>query len=156
MNAQDGTLKSAGFIGKSENKVDAKGRLSIPPAFKKILVPDAEDELVIQYVPSGHLLLFNCEQYSKMQKDIMDRGHIIGKEKMWKTIHRLSEHSHLSSVDSQRRITIPAWLLKMAGISKQVLTFGAFDRVSLWAPEKYDEWISDSDIDDTISDLGLF
>ena len=157
MSEQAAQLKSAGFTGRSENRVDAKGRLSIPAAFRKILSPGEHDEVVILYVPSGHLLLFNKDYWgSTIQQSIIDRSHVIGKENMWRVIHRLSEYSHMSTVDSQGRITVPAWLLEKAGIKKDVVTFGAFDRVSVWAPEAYEKWVGDVDIDSAISDIGLF
>ncbi len=157
MNGQEAQLKSAGFTGRSENRIDAKGRLNIPAAFRKILAPGERDEVVILYVPTGHLLLFNSEYWSTtIQQSIIDRSHIIGKENMWRVIHRLSENSHMSTVDTQGRVTIPARLLEKAGIDKDVITFGAFDRVSVWSPESYDTWIGAVDIDSAISDIGLF
>ena len=157
MNGQETMLKSAGFTGRSENKVDAKGRLSIPAAFRKILAPDKHDEVVILYVPTCHLLLFNKDYWSTtIQQSIIDRSHITGKENMWRAIHRLSEYSHMSAVDNQGRVTIPGWLLKKAKIEKNVITFGAFDRVSVWAPDAYEKWVGEVDIDSTISDIGLY
>ena len=151
------SLKSAGFTGKSENKVDSKGRINIPAAFRKILAPDERDEVVVLYVPTGHLLLFNMDYWNTtIQQTIIDRSHIIGKENMWRTIHRLSEYSNMSTVDSQGRITIPGWLLEKAGIEKDVVVFGAFDRVSVWAPEAYGTWVGEVDIDSTIADIGLY
>lgn len=156
----DSTAQSSsgvGFTGKNDNKVDAKGRLSIPAAFRKMLAPEERDEVVILYVPSGHLLLFNKAYWSTtIQQEIMEKSHIIGKENMWRVIHRLSEYSHMSTVDSQGRVTIPAWLLEKAGIDKDAITFGAYDRVSVWSPSAYSKWVGEVDVDATISDIGLF
>ena len=157
MDEQVTKLKSAGFTGRSENKVDVKGRINIPAAFRRILAPGEHDEVVILYVPTGHLLLFNKEYWgTTIQQSIIDKAHIVGKEDMWRTIHRLSEYSHLSTVDSQGRITIPGWLLEKAGIEKDVITFGAFDRISVWAPDAYKEWVGKVEIDSIIADIGLY
>jgi len=157
MNEQIAQLFEGGFTGKSDNKVDTKGRLSIPAAFRKNLAPEERDEVVILYVPTGHLLLFNKTYWSTtIQQEIMKKAHVIGKENAWRVIHRLSEYSHMSTVDSQGRVTIPAWLLEKAGIDKDVLTFGAYDRVSVWSPSAYAKWVGEVDIDATISDTGLF
>ncbi|MFC1528460.1 division/cell wall cluster transcriptional repressor MraZ [Candidatus Latescibacterota bacterium] len=157
MDGQTTKFKSAGFTGRSENKVDAKGRINIPAAFKRILAPNEHDEVVILYVPTGHLLLFNKEYWgTTIQQSIIDQAHIVGKENMWRTIHRLSEYSHLSTVDGQGRITIPGWLLEKARIEKDVITFGAFDRVSVWAPDAYKGWVGEVEIDSIIADIGLY
>ena len=71
-----------------------------------------------------------------------------------RAIHRLSENSHLSTVDSQGRVTIPGWLLEKAGIGKDALVIGAVDRVSIWEPGRYAVWAhSDGD---NIGDTGVF
>ncbi len=157
MNGQEANLKSAGFTGRSENRVDAKGRINVPASIRKILAPKAHDEVVILYVPTRHLLVFNKDYWSStIQQSIIDRSHVIGRENMWRVIHRLSEYSHMSSVDGQGRITVPSWLLEKAGIDKDVVVFGAFDRVSIWSPEAYETWMGGADVDSTIADIGLF
>ena len=157
MEAQETMLKSAGYTGRSDNKVDAKGRINIPAAFRRILAPDEYDEVVILFVPTGHLLLFNKDYWSTtIQQNVIDKAHVIGKENMWRAIHLLSESSHMSTVDSQGRITIPCWLLEKSKIKKNVIIIGAFDRVSVWAPEVYEKWVGEADIESTIADIGLF
>ncbi len=150
-------LKSAGLTGRSDNKVDAKGRLSIPSAVRKILAPGDSDEVVVLFVPTGHLLLFNREYWSgTIQQTIIDRQDTMGRENVWRAIHRLSENSHMSTVDSQGRITIPHRLLEKAGVDGDAVVIGAFDRVSVWSPVRYEAWINEADIDTAIADMGLF
>lgn len=157
MDAQETMLKSAGFAGRSDNKVDVKGRINIHAPFRRILAPDKYDEVVVLFVPTGHLLLFNKDYWgTTIQQSIIDKAHVIGKENMWRAIHRLSESSHMSTVDSQGRITIPGWLLEKSKIKKDVVIIGAFDRVSIWAPDVYDKWVGEGDIESTIADIGLF
>ena len=157
MSTQETQLQNHGFAGRSANKVDAKGRLNIPTAFRKMLAPDQRDEVVIFFVPTGHLLLFNKKYWiSTIQQSIVDKSHVIGKENMWRVLHRLNEQLHMSTVDSQGRITIPGWLLKKAGIEKEVITFGTYDRISVWAQDAYDRWVGAVDIDNVISDIGLY
>ncbi len=150
-------LKSAGLTGRSDNKVDAKGRIAIPASMRKILAPGENDEVVTLGVPTGHLLLFNREYWSTtIQQSIIDRQAAIGQENVWRAIHRLSENSHMSTVDTQGRITIPHRLLEKAGINGEAVVIGAFDRVSVWAPNRYEAWINESEIDDTIAAIGIF
>lgn len=150
-------LKSAGLTGRSDNKVDSKGRLNIPASMRKVLAPSEYDEVVVVLVPSGHLLLFNREYWSDtIQQSIMDQQVAIGQQNVWRAIHRLSENSHMSTVDNQGRITIPHRLLENAGITDDAVVIGAFDRVSVWAPRRYESWINESDIDGVIAEIGLF
>jgi MraZ protein len=150
-------LKSSGLTGRSDNKVDLKGRLSIPASMRKILAPDDHDEVVVLLVPEVHLLLFNRQYWSDtIQQSIIDSAEKIGPQNVWRAINRLSENAHMSTVDAQGRITIPSRLLKSAGIEGDVVVIGAFDRVFVWHPERYDTWIKASDVDSTISETGIF
>jgi len=146
-------LKSAGLTGRSDNRVDLKGRLNIPSSMRKILAPNEYDEVAVVFFPAGYLLLFNKEYWSNtIQQSIIDSA----KTNKWRAIARLSENSHMSTVDSQGRITIPSRLLKAAGINSEAVVIGAFDRVFVWAPEKYNSWMQEEDIDSAISEIGIF
>ena len=150
-------LKSSGLTGRSDHRVDAKGRLNIPAAMRKVLAPDVHDEVVVLLVPAGHLLLFNMDYWSgTIQQSIIDSAEKIGHENVWRAINRLSENAHMSTIDSQGRITIPGRLLKSAGIESDTVVIGAFDRVFVWKPESYDEWIKADNVDATISKIGIF
>ncbi|MFC1607527.1 division/cell wall cluster transcriptional repressor MraZ [Candidatus Latescibacterota bacterium] len=149
-------LKSSGLTGRSDHRVDSKGRLNIPASMRKVLAPDDHDEVVVLLVPDGHLLLFNREYWSEtIQQSIMDRTESIGSAAVWRAINRLSENAHMSTVDSQGRITIPSRLLKSSGIDGNAVVIGAFDRVFVWNPDNYDQWIGDNDVDSTIADIGI-
>jgi MraZ protein len=150
-------LKSAGLTGRSDNKVDSKGRLNIPASMRKILAPSENDEVVVVLVPTGHLLLFKREYWDEtIQQNIIDQQAALGQQNVWRAIHRLSENSHMTTVDNQGRINIPHRLLENAGITDDVVVIGAFDRVSVWAPRRYESWINESDIDGVIAEIGLF
>ncbi len=150
-------LKSAGLTGRSDNKVDPKGRLAIPASMRKALAPEKNDEVVALSVPAGNLLLFNRDYWGEtVQQNIIDQQAAIGKENVWRVVHRLSENSHMSTVDSQGRITIPHRLLQKAGINGEAVVIGAIDRVSVWATDRYETWINESDIDGAIAAIGIF
>jgi MraZ protein len=149
-------LKSYGLTGRSDNKVDAKGRINIPAQMRKVLAPEPYDEVVILLSSEGHLALFNHEYWvGTIQQNMLNKADAVVGSKEWITIkrsmHRLSENSHLSTVDNQGRITIPAWLLEKAGIAKDAVLIGAADRVSVWSPETYAAWMGSEDEDSAVT-----
>jgi len=149
-------LKSFGLTGRSDKKVDAKGRISVPPSMKKALTPEIHDEIAIILKPDSHLLLFNRQYWNNtIQQGIIDRATLEGGEKTWKVINRLSENSWTSTLDGQSRIMIPRRFLESAGIDKDVAVIGASDRVFVWNPGKYRAWIDQDDIDEIISEIGI-
>ncbi|MCE5250754.1 hypothetical protein LLG96_11100 [bacterium] len=146
-------LKSAGITGRSDNKVDTKGRISIPAPMRKALAPNEYDEVAVVYLPEGHLLLFNKEYWSDT---IQQRFLESEKENKWRAILKLSQDSHMSTVDNQGRITIPSRLLAAAGIKDEAVIIGAVDRAFVWAPDRFESWMQDESVDSTIREIGIF
>ncbi len=151
-------LKSFGLTGRNDYKVDAKGRINLPPRIRKILAPETYDEVVISMASEGHLSVFNKGYWvGTIQQNIIDRVDNVENRENWdamqRAIHRLSENSHMSTVDSQGRITVPRWLLEKAGITKDVVVVGAVDRVSLWAPDRYQAWLDSAQDDSSLAGI---
>jgi len=151
-------LKSFGLTGRSKNKIDAKGRINIPSQMRRILAPNKYDEVVISLGRKGQLSLFNKEYWvNTIQQNIMDRADNVKDAKDWeniqRNIHRISENSHMSAVDSQGRITIPQWLLENAEIEREALVIGAVDRVNIWEQEKYLKWCAQEDEDSAFTGI---
>ncbi len=149
-------LKSFGFTGGSLNKIDVKGRLNIPAQMRRVLAPDAYDEVVISLGREGHLSLFNKNYWQNtILQNFIDKADNASGPKEWVIIQRdiqqLSKNSHMSTVDSQGRITIPQWLLDKVGINKDALVIGSIDRINVWAPEKFEAWNEIIDEDSTSS-----
>ncbi len=145
-------LKSFGLTGRSENKIDAKGRINIPSQMRRILAPNNYDEVVISLGREGQLSIFNKGYWvNTIQQNIMDKADNVKDARSWeniqRTIHRISENSHMSTVDSQGRITVPRWLLGQAEIEREALVIGAVDRVNIWKRDKYQKWIEMEETD---------
>ncbi len=45
-------------------------------------------------------------------------------------------------LDSQSRITIPKTLLEFAEIEKEVVIIGALERIELWNPQTFNEYLN--------------
>ncbi len=151
-------LKSFGLTGRSDNKIDAKGRINIPSQMRRILAPNSYDEVVISMGREGYFSIFNKDYWvNTIQQNIMNQADGVVNKGDWdsiqREIHRLSENSHMSTVDSQGRITIPQWLLEKAGISKDAVVIGAVDRVSIWAPDRYKKWLEQEDADSSLTGI---
>ena len=148
-------LKSAGLTGRSDNRVDSKGRLSVPVTMRKVLAPNDYDEVAVVLAGTSHLILLNREYYTEtIQQSIFDKASAKG-DNPWRSIARLSENTNMSTIDSQGRITIPSRYLENSDIRQQAVVIGAFDRVLVWNPDKYVEWLKEEDVDSSIAELGI-
>lgn len=56
-------------------------------------------------------------------------------------MHRALQDANLSEVDNLNRISVPAPLLQHAGIEKRTVVVGLFNRLELWDPARWQEYL---------------
>ncbi|MEZ5778227.1 MAG: division/cell wall cluster transcriptional repressor MraZ [Paracoccaceae bacterium] len=132
------------FRGSETFKVDAKGRVSIPAPFRRVIEasdPDWKDGLrpsiVIVYGPPEQtwLEVFSMdaiheidEQISLMQRGSPDRLRV--EELMY-------GQSFESQIDDDGRLTIPQKLREKIGLSNEAFFISAGDYFTIWNPATY-------------------
>lgn len=146
------------FRGESQHKVDAKGRVSIPASFRRVL--EASDpnwksgeypELVIVYGDHrrNYLECYTMEAIEEVDTkiDALPRGSM--ERKM---LQRLFHgQSHPTNVDETGRLVLPAKLREKIGLDKEAFFIAAGDTFQIWNPETYEkeelakteEWLED-------------
>ena len=146
------------FRGEGVQKVDGKGRVSIPAHFRRVLEagdPTWTDgkapEFVIVYGDEkrDYLECFTIDSANEMDAKIeaLPRGHAVRK--------RLSKLFHGQSlpanVDETGRIVLPAKLRQKIGIEAEAYFIAMGDTFQIWHPDAYEAQDSDvSDVDDLI------
>jgi len=133
------------FRGESQHKVDAKGRVSIPASFRRVL--EAGDpnwqsgqnpELVIVYGDHrrNYLECYTMEAIDEVDAKIDDlpRGSL--ERKM---LQRLFHgQSFPTNVDETGRLVLPAKLRAKIGLEGEAFFIAAGDTFQIWKPETYD------------------
>ena len=127
------------FVSTFTNKIDAKGRVSIPAPFRAVLERD------------GYAGGIYC--YPSLDAPALDAGG----ERLAKKIDGLlsglpdysDERDELSvalygevqvlSIDGDGRIVLPQGLRAHAGIGDQITFVGLGDKFQMWSPERFDE-----------------
>ncbi|WP_371169152.1 division/cell wall cluster transcriptional repressor MraZ [Aliiroseovarius sp. 2305UL8-7] len=135
------------FRGEGRHKVDAKGRVSIPALFRRVLEagdPDWTDGLnpniVIVYGDErrNYLECYTMEAIDEVDDKIaeMQRG---SNER--RTLERLFNGQSLpTNVDDTGRLVLPAKLRQKLGIEKEAFFIATGDTFQIWKPETYDEF----------------
>lgn len=134
------------FRGDDNNKVDGKGRVSVPALFRRVLqacdpnwTEGLNPELVIVYGNPRNKFMecYTIEAIEEVDAkiDAMPRG---SKERriLQQIFHG---QSFPTSVDETGRLLLPAKLRKMFGITEYAYFFGAGDTFQIWNPETYDQ-----------------
>lgn len=124
------------MTGEYYHQIDEKGRLRIPTKLKDALGSDP----VITKGSSGCLFLFPKEKADKLFESIFSADDIEDTPRT-KALRELGATYTPVEVDKQGRINLPQSLLTRAGIKKNVVTIGAFDRAEIWSEERWKEYV---------------
>ena len=133
------------FRGSDTFKVDAKGRVSIPAPFRRVIEasdPDWKDGLrpniVIVYGPESQnwLDVFSMEAIHEMDEQIgmMQRGspeRLMIEELMY-------GQSFEAQIDDDGRLTIPQKYRDKIGLTNEAFFISAGDYFRIWNPEAYE------------------
>ena len=128
------------FIGKYEAKADAKGRIFIPSAYRKLL-PDGEKERVVirKDAENDCLVVFPESVWNAKVDDF--------KLKLdeWNSVDQLILMQFVSDaewldIDSQGRILISKKNLLAIGVENPDFLFvGMINRFAIWSKSKYEQ-----------------
>ena len=129
----------ASFIGDYTCKVDVKGRIILPMAFKKLMSADATDHLVVKKdIFENCLVLYSIEdwnrQLEKIRKNInpYNREHNMFLRNFFRGTAELM-------LDNNNRMLVPKKLLDCIGAERDVILSGQDGRIEIWAADSYDK-----------------
>jgi len=127
----------APFIGEYACKVDAKGRIIFPSAFKKQVSVETGNRFVVKRdIFEKCLLLFPISEWERQMKIIRSRTNIYNQEHN-RFLRMFYQGTAEMVVDGSSRILIPRRLLDFAGIGSEVILAGQSGKIEIWDPSLY-------------------
>lgn len=133
------------FIGDYTCKVDPKGRIMLPQAFKKNMPEVARDRFVIKKdIYEKCLVLYPIDEWQRRIQIILDNTNQFNREHRM-LIREFSKDTAEVELDANNRILIPSRLLKMAEIDKDVVLAGQLGQIEVWSKELYEQTGINSD-----------
>ena len=134
------------LIGTYECKADAKGRLMLPSAFKKQLLPVLQDGFVLKRgVFQPCLELYPMAEWNMLMQKMNKLNRF--KKKNNDFIRRFTAGVKMIEIDSTGRLLIPKDLVAFAGISKELVLSSAVTILEIWDKDKYEQAIDDATTD---------
>lgn len=121
------------FLGSYQNQLDAKGRVSLPAAFRR----EAADQafvLIQAHAPS--LTLYPEGAWTEVEERLQDLLRRQPEARLW--VLRMMATAVEVVPDGQGRILIPARLKEAAELDGQAVLVGAIDKVEIWNPERFE------------------
>jgi len=119
------------FLGEYEYRVDAKGRLPLPPRFREKL----KTGLVLTAGPEKCIVAYAPADWEKLA------GELTGGSIVPSKLRRLNRAMFASAydllLDAQGRVALPQFLREHAGIDNEVVVAGANTYFEIWNKEEW-------------------
>lgn len=132
------------FLSTFVNKIDKKGRVSVPASFRASLTPsqssshgDPSFSGIVVFRSLKHPALEGCS-VDRMQRlsNSIDRLDLFS-DAQDDLVSAIFADSHLLSFDSEGRVSIPEDFLKFANLTDQVAFVGRGATFQLWSPDVF-------------------
>lgn len=117
--------------------VDHKGRIAVPAKFRKVLLPEADSTYVVTKGFDKCLSLYSLDQWMDFADSLAKLPKT--KKRSRNVVRWFMANAERVQVDSQGRIKIPQHLLKYAGVKKDAVIIGVYDRMEIWNRKDYEE-----------------
>lgn len=128
------------FIGEYSAKVDDKGRLVFPAAFKGIMPVGGDMRFVVKKdLFADCLEMYTYEEWEKQSEQVKAKLNLFNKEHaiFWREYMR---NRDVVEPDAKLgRISISGKLLDAIGVNKEVVFSGNDYKIEIWAKEKYEK-----------------
>ena len=128
------------FIGTYNAKLDDKGRLVFPAAFKALLEPEGDLKFVVKKdIYADCLEMFTFDEWTKQSGEVKSRLNFFNQDhaKFWREYMR---NSDVVEPDAKfGRISISKNLLELIGITKDVVFYGNDFKIEIWSKEKFEQ-----------------
>lgn len=129
----------AKFIGSYKAKVDDKGRLILPAAFKSCIAEGTPLRFVVKKSLFAECLeMYAFDEWERDSEAVRSRLNFFNPkhEHFWREYMRGTADVEPDS--KLGRMTIPKTLLDKAGIRKEVVFAGSNHKIEIWDKDKYE------------------
>ena len=138
------------MTGQFSHNIDAKGRLFIPVSLRKEL-----GQTFHVTVGQDHCLsVYSDESWAAFMAKLKELSY-----NEVKKLRALFAYAADCEPDSQGRILIPTKLREYAGLTKEVVVVGSFDRAEIWSAERWaaieNEAFSTGALEQAMAEMGL-
>lgn len=138
------------FLGEYKHTIDAKGRVAVPAKFRARLTSGA----IITRGLDRCLFVFDAKEWQKLAEKIVSLPIAQANSRAFSRL-MLAGASDVD-IDTQGRILVPDYLRQYAGLGKQIVVAGLYNRIEIWNSEAWSQYKSktESESDEIAEKLG--
>ena len=120
------------FLGEFEYKIDEKGRVPVPPKFRKEL----REGVVLTPGVERCINLYSLAEWKKVASSLTTDS--VTPNKLRSLNRAIFATAFTSSVDGQGRIALPVPLREYASIEEEVVAAGVNTYLELWSKDQWE------------------
>ena len=143
------------FFGEHSAKVDDKGRVVFPAAYKGIMPAEGDMRFVVRKDTFANCLeMYTYSEWERQSEEVRSRLNPAFNEHHAKFWRAYLHNCAVVEPDAKLgRLSIPKKLLEMIGVSKEVVFSGNDYKIEIWAKENFESSVISND--EFISIAGL-
>ncbi len=130
------------FKGSYHHRLDPKGRLPVPAAFRRALA-DAQAKAVVVTPVDGCLAAYPPAEWARLESQLLAMPSF---DRRVKTLTRLLASRAVDcELDVQGRILLPPTLRSAVGLGREAVVIGVLNRFEIWNPDTWNSFVKDSE-----------
>ena len=123
------------FLSTFENKIDAKGRVSVPAPFRAVLDAQQQPLIITRSLTNDHCLEGQGIQRLNQVVDVLDTMDSLSEDVQM--LQAMLANAREMRPDSEGRIVLPEDFINIAQLSTNVMFVGVGRLFEMWNPEIY-------------------
>lgn len=128
------------FIGEYTVKIDDKGRMVFPSAFKSLMSADGDMRFVIKKdIFEDCLEMYTFEEWERQSSEVKSRLNFFNRDHAMFWREYMRDRAIVEPDGKVGRISVPKKLLGAIGVNKEVVFSGNDYKIEIWAREKFEE-----------------
>jgi transcriptional regulator MraZ len=145
------------FRGNYAAKIDDKGRLKIPTAFRLLLEKEHGSAVFVTSLTGQYVRLYPMPIWHALEEKL---GRVPSTHpSRLKYLERVNYFGQASEIDSQGRVVIHSRLRDSAGMAGEVDVVGQYDTLDIWNHERFVAKLQNEPFDENdaraLSDFGI-
>ena len=142
------------FIGEFTHSIDTKGRIAIPAKFR----PKISHEAIITRGLDSCLFVFTKNDWDELAKKLISLPMAHSNSRAFARL--MLAGAMEAELDAQGRILIPDYLRTYAGLAKEGVVAGLYNRIEIWNSEKWTDYkqkteSNSEEIAEKLGELGI-
>ena len=128
------------FIVEYTVKIDDKGRMVFPSAFKSLMSADGDMRFVIKKdIFEDCLEMYTFEEWERQSSEVKSRLNFFNRDHAMFWREYMRDRAIVEPDGKVGRISVPKKLLEAIGVNKEVVFSGNDYKIEIWAREKFEE-----------------